>query len=64
VAEYFLSNISNRMADQFRSELERLPAPDQAAAEQIEKDFLTKMMELKRDGVITVERIKEETPSE
>ena len=28
VAEYFLSNISNRMADQFRSELERIPAPD------------------------------------
>jgi len=64
VAEYFLSNISNRMADQFRSELERLQAPSQAAAEQIEKDFLTKMMELKRDGVITVERVEEEAPSE
>lgn len=64
VAEYFLSNISNRMADQFRSELERLPAPDQAAAEQIEKTFLTKMMELKRDEVIVVERIKEEAAGE
>lgn len=61
VAEYFLSNISNRMADQMKSELERIKAPDQAAAEQIEKDFLTKMMELKRDGVIVVERIEEET---
>lgn len=64
VAEYFLSNISNRMADQFRSELERLPAPDQAAAEQIEKTFLTKMMELKRDEIIVVERIKEEAAGE
>ena len=61
VAEYFLTNISNRMADQFRSELERLSAPDQASAEQIEKDFLTKMMELKRDGVITVERVEEDS---
>lgn len=60
VAEYFLSNISNRMADQFRSELERLPAPSAMAAEQIEKDFLTKMMELKRDGVIEVVRVQEE----
>lgn len=64
VAEYFLSNISNRMADQFRSELERLQAPDQATTEQIEKDFLTKMMELKRDGVITVERVKEDAPGD
>nr|WP_070960323.1 FliG C-terminal domain-containing protein [Hyphomonas sp. Mor2] len=64
VAEYFLSNISNRMADQFRSELERMSAPDQAAAELTEKNFLTKMMELKRDGVITVERIKEEAAGE
>lgn len=64
VAEYFLANISNRMADQFRSELERLPAPNQAAAEQTEKTFLTKMMELKRDGVITVERIKEDAAGE
>ena len=56
VAEYFLSNISNRMADQFRSELERVKAPEQTEAERIEKDFLTKMMELKRDGIIVVER--------
>lgn len=64
VAEYFLSNISNRMADQMRSELERMKAPDQTSAEQIEKDFLTKMMELKRDGIITVERIEPEAAGE
>lgn len=64
VAEYFLTNISNRMADQMRSELERMQAPAPAAAEQIEKDFLTKMMELKRTGVITVERIEPEATSE
>lgn len=60
VSEYFLSNISNRMADSMRSELERINAPAAAAAEQIEKDFLTKMMELKRDGVIEVQRVEAE----
>lgn len=64
VAEYFLTNISNRLADQYRSDLERMTAPSAAAAEQIEKDFLTKLMELKRDGVITVERAKEDSASE
>lgn len=60
VAEYFLSNISNRMADQMRDELTRMQAPTPAGAEQIEKDFLTKMMELRRDGIITVERAEPE----
>lgn len=58
VAEFFLTNISNRMADQLRAELEGRTAPDQATAEQIEKDFLTRMMELKRDGAIEVQRIE------
>ncbi|MEM9841898.1 MAG: FliG C-terminal domain-containing protein [Pseudomonadota bacterium] len=56
VAEHFLSNISNRMADQLKSELERMkPLPDEVA-DAVEKDFLTKMMELKRDEVIVLER--------
>ena len=60
VAEYFLSNISNRMADQMRDELTRMQAPTPEGAEQIEKDFLTKMMELRRDGLIVVERAEPE----
>lgn len=60
VAEYFLTNISNRMADGLRSDLERVKAPNDEAAEQIEKDFLMKMMELKRDGLIVLERPVEE----
>lgn len=60
VAEYFLSNISNRMADSMRDELTRIKQPNEAAAEQIEKDFLTRLMTLKRDGVIVVERVEAE----
>lgn len=61
VAEYFLSNISNRMADQLRSDLERMKAPNEEASEQIQKDFLMLMMGLKRDEIIVIERIEEET---
>lgn len=60
VAEYFLSNISNRMADQMRDELTRIKPPNDAAADQIEKEFLTRLMTLKRDGVIIVERVEAE----
>lgn len=58
VVEYFLSNISSRMADTYRDELSRAKALGDEEAEQIEKDFLTKMMELKRDEVIVVERVE------
>lgn len=56
VVEYFLSNISNRMADSMRGDLERMKAPTAMATEEIQKDFLMKMMAFKRDGVITLER--------
>ncbi|MEL7284740.1 MAG: FliG C-terminal domain-containing protein [Pseudomonadota bacterium] len=56
VAKYFLSNISNRMADQMKGDLERMKAPNAAVSEQIQKDFLMKMMAFKRDGLITLER--------
>ncbi|MEO1188210.1 MAG: FliG C-terminal domain-containing protein [Pseudomonadota bacterium] len=56
VAKYFLSNISNRMADSMKDELERMKAPNAEAAEEILKNFLMKMMSFKKDGIITLER--------
>jgi len=56
VAKYFLSNISNRMADQMKGDLELMKAPSPAVSEQIQKDFLMQMMAFKRDGLITLER--------
>ncbi|MEM7458655.1 MAG: FliG C-terminal domain-containing protein [Pseudomonadota bacterium] len=56
VAKYFLSNISNRMADSMKDELERMKAPNEEAAEEILKNFLMKMMSFKKDGIITLER--------
>ncbi|MHA7858236.1 MAG: FliG C-terminal domain-containing protein [Henriciella sp.] len=60
VSDYFLSNISNRMADGLRDDLSRMKAPNAEAAEQIQKDFLMKMMGMKRDGLIVLERPEEE----
>lgn len=60
VVEYFLTNISNRMADQMRGDLERMKAPSAAISEETLKDFLMKMMAFKRDGLITLERPVEE----
>lgn len=54
VAEYFLSNISNRMADQFKAELEIMSPPTGADAELIERKFLTEMMDMKRNNVIEI----------
>ena len=56
VAEYFLTNISNRMAEQMRGDLERMKPPNAAASEEIQKEFLLTLMGLKRDGVIILER--------
>lgn len=60
VADFFLSNISNRMADQMKGDLERMKAPSPAVSEQIQKDFLMQMMAFKRDGLITLERPEED----
>jgi flagellar motor switch protein FliG len=56
VYDYFLDNISNRMADGIRDDLSMMKAPSAEVAEQIQKDFLMKMMEMKRDEVIVLER--------
>ncbi|MEM6556478.1 MAG: FliG C-terminal domain-containing protein [Pseudomonadota bacterium] len=56
VAKYFLSNISNRMADQMKGDLEQMKAPGPQESEEIQKEFLMQMMAFKRDGLITLER--------
>ena len=64
VLEYFLANISNRMADQMRGDLERVKAPNATTAEEIQKAFLMKMMAFKRDGIIILERPEPEEEEE
>ena len=56
VADYLLSNISSRLADQFRDSLN---APNQkpvADAEATQREFLTALMSLKRRGLIVMEK--------
>lgn len=60
VCDYFLNNISNRMADGIRDDLGMMKALNAEATEQVQKDFLMKMMAMKRDGLIVLERPEEE----
>ncbi|MEM7329964.1 MAG: FliG C-terminal domain-containing protein [Pseudomonadota bacterium] len=56
VSKYFLANISNRMADSMKDDLERMKAPNAEAVEETLKSFLMQMMSFKKDGIITLER--------
>jgi flagellar motor switch protein FliG len=56
VIDYLLANISSRMAEQFRDEIKDLPSIGREAAETIQRDFLTSIMDMKRRGVITIVR--------
>ena len=55
VAKYFLSNISNRMADQMKGDLEQMKAPGPQESEEIQKEFLMQMMAFKREGLSSLE---------
>lgn len=54
VSEYLLSNISSRMAEQIRDEMSTKGAPPEEEVEKIQRDFLTKLMTMKRQGKITL----------
>lgn len=54
VLEYILGNISSRMADQIREDLKRAPSIPDAEAEDLHRDFLTQLMDLRRKGLITI----------
>lgn len=60
VAEFLLDNISSRMADQFRDELEGLQALSAAESEQVQRDFLSALMRFKQRGLITFERAEDD----
>jgi flagellar motor switch protein FliG len=53
-ADYLLSNISSRMADQYREQVKETPAMSAEVAESVQREFLMKLMELKRGGVIGI----------
>ncbi len=56
VSDYLLDNISSRMADQIRDDLSDAEAPAQDEVDGIHRDFLSKLMSLKRRGLITIEK--------
>ena len=56
VSDYLLGNISSRMADQLRESVKDVPAMAQADADNLQREFLTDLMDLKRRGLITMVR--------
>lgn len=56
VSEYMLSNISSRMAEQLRDELSDAPTPSAEEIDSIHREFLSKLMTMKRRGVIELEK--------
>ncbi len=55
LGEFLLSSISSRMADQLRDELESRKASPAQDVEEIERQFLAALMELRQRGTITLE---------
>ena len=58
IIEFLLGNISSRMADQFREEVERAKPMTDLEIETVQREFLTTLMAMKRDGHITLEKPK------
>lgn len=56
VVDYFFGSIPSRMAEQFRLDLDGAKKPEQAEAEEIQREFLTDLFRLKRRGVIKIEK--------
>lgn len=54
VNEYLLGNISSRMAEQFKDQINDMPEMPQEAADAVQRDFLTRLMDMKRRGLITM----------
>lgn len=60
VSDYLLSNISSRLADQYRLQLEDVPQVSAEKAEKIQRQFLMSLMTLKREGAIKVGKPEED----
>jgi flagellar motor switch protein FliG len=55
VAEFLLANISSRLADQMKEDAEALGTLSPEEAEIVQREFLTHIMTLKRDGKVEME---------
>lgn len=55
VAEFLLANISSRLADQMKEDAEALGALSPEEAEGVQREFLTHIMTMKRDGKVEME---------
>jgi flagellar motor switch protein FliG len=56
VSDYLLGNISSRLADSMREEMKDLPNVPREVADELQREFLTALMGLKRRGLITMIR--------
>jgi flagellar motor switch protein FliG len=54
VATFLLENISSRMADQIKYDTEKAAAPEQNEIDEVERDFLTRLMAMKRRELIDI----------
>ena len=59
VAEFLLGNISSRMADQIRDELEDFKPLSPIEAETMQREFLSTLMGMRQRGLITIEKAAE-----
>lgn len=55
VAEFLLANISSRLADQMKEDAEALTALSPEESEIVQREFLTHIMTMKRDGKVEME---------
>ena len=60
VTDYLLSNISSRLADQYRLQLEDVPEMSPEKVEKVQREFLLSLMSLKRDGTIKIGKPEED----
>ncbi|MEX1251109.1 MAG: FliG C-terminal domain-containing protein [Hyphomonas sp.] len=56
VSQYLLGNISSRLADSMREEIKDVPSMQREVAGELQREFLTSLMGLKRRGLITMNR--------
>ena len=59
VSDYLLGNISTRMADSLRDEIKDVPQVSREVADELQREFLTSLMDLKRRGLINMVRAPE-----
>lgn len=57
--EFLLGNISSRMAQQYKDDLDSMMAPSDAEQEELQRKFISDLFSMKRDGMITVKPRKE-----